>query len=247
MIAYGFVYFKPGIEIGRKNSLNLTVRICRSKKPYYSINLFCFWELVGWYKAYSFILKSLKITYFLIYWNQLSSWLAFSNCLKITHSIEYCLWKISCISWLFYKLHLISQLQVVTLKFGLSVLRFFTYWDPFNLIAQYRPPVHWNKPMPLFLCYASSFHSGSMNSFFIVVGIFCFLKKVLGHHWFVWWKMFFWEVFLHSSPFARISFLTFSYFTCFSAYSQVLADAISPMLHIWRDASKMLWVLYTKP
>lgn len=34
---------------------------------------------------------------------------------------------------------------------------------------------------------------------------------------------------------------------CFSAYSQVLAYVISPVLHISSDASEMLSVLYTKP
>lgn len=35
---------------------------------------------------------------------------------------------------------------------------------------------------------------------------------------------------------------------CFSAYSQVLADVISPMVRISTDdSSKMLWVLYTDP
>ena len=55
----------------------------------------------------------------------------------------------------------------------------------------------------------------------------------------------FW-VYTHSLSFMRISPLAFSYSMCFSVYSQVLADVISPMVRISTDdSSKMLWVLYT--
>lgn len=81
-----------------------------------------------------------------------------------------------------------------------------------------------------------------MNPFFSVACF--FLKKVLGHHWLVQWKIFSWEIFLHSLCFVRIFFLTFSYSMCFSASSQILADVISPMVYISTDDSSKIYEYY---